>query len=434
MRKVLIIILIFILSNGFCYSQEADNCKKVTLQQAIDLALENNQELQSQRLEINKAKNSIKIVNRFQNPYLQLFFNRGKAATDNPNNFGLIQPIEIAKRSPRKKLAQSQLDLVQKNVAFAEFNLRIDVRQAYVEVVAAKSILKILEEQQRLLENLLDIAQKKYDVGVSPEMDVIQAKMTLNQLVTQINTAKTAVNIAKYNFNKTLDMRDSFIVYDAQEEYLPVQNDFIFMMTPEPHGSMPDFRTIADVALQKRLDMKIAKQQIDVAEKNLVTVIRQRIPDIQIGGGPVWVPSDMSTSHQNSSGYYIGANITNIPLLYQYAPEIKNAKIQIDQSQLNYNVTRHTAINDLHSAYDAFLTAQMNLNYYNDQLLAESDRFLGLSRKSYEIGKTNITNFIFIEQSYKAIMVGYTNALAIYYSTWVDFLREVNDEEIKLNE
>ena len=50
------------------------------------------------------------------------------------------------------------------------------------------------------------------------------------------------------------------------------------------------------------------------------------------------------------------------------------------------------------------------------------------------VGKTSIADLIFIEQSYKAIMVGYTNALATYYSSWVDFLREVNDEEIKLSE
>ncbi|MEI8377227.1 MAG: TolC family protein [bacterium] len=434
MRKILIIILLFILSNGFCYAQEALDCNKLTLPQAIDLALSKNVDIQSTRLNIEKSRNDINIAKRLQNPYIQMFYNGGKAATDNPNNMGLIQPIEIAKRGPRKRLAQAKLDLMQKNVAFAEFNLKIDVRQAYVNLVAAKSVLKILEDQQKLLQELVDIAQKKYDVGVSPEMDLIHAKMALNQLTTQVNTARTNIDVARYNFNKTLDIQDNSLLYDTAEAYLPTQSDFIFMLTPKPKEIMPDFCTICDIATQKRLDMKIAQQEIEVAQKNLVVVIRQKVPDIEIGGGGIFVPAGSATSGVAANGGYIASNIVNIPLFYQYLPEIKNAKIQINQSELNYITVKNVAINDLHSSYNQFLTAQKNLNYYNDLLLGDSERLLSLSKTSYMVGKTSIADLIFIEQSYKTIMVGYTNALTTYYNSWVDFLREVNDEEIKLSE
>ena len=434
MKKVLIVILLLMLSNGFCYAQEAVDFNKLTLSQAIDLALFKNADIHSIRLEIEKSKNNIKIEKKLQNPYIQTFFNGGKAATDNPNSMGIMLPIDIAKRGPRKRLAQAQLNLMQKNVAFAEFNLKMDVRQSYVELVTAKSVLSILEDQQKLLQELVDISQKKYDVGVSPEMDVIQAKMALNQLTTQVNTARTYIDVARYNFNKTLDIEDDSLVYDTEEVYLPVKNDFIFMLTPKPKEIMPDFLAISDIAAQKRLDMKIAKQEIEVAQKNLDVVIRQRVPNIEIGGGAMFVPSSLSSTDATTRGGYIGCNITNIPLLYNYSPEIKNAKIHVDQTNLNYITVKNVAINDLHSSYNEFLTAQKNLNYYNDLLLSESDRLLSLSKTSYMVGKTNITNLIFIEQSYKEIMVGYTNALATYYSSWVDFLREVNDEEIKLNE
>ena len=434
MRKVSIVILIFILSNGFCYAQEALTSNILTLSQAIDLALSQNADIKSTRLNIEKSKNDIKIAKRLQNPYIQMFLNGGKAATDNPNNIGLIQPIEIAKRGPRKRLAQAKLDLMQKNVAFAEFNLKIEVRQAYVNLVAAKSVLRILEDQQKLLQELADIAEKKYNVGVSPEMEVIQAKMALNQLATQVNTARTNIDVAKYNFNKALDIEDNSLLYDSQEDYLPVQSDFIFLLTPKPQEIMPNFEAIADIATQKRFDIKIAKQEIEVAQKNLVVTIRQRVPDIEIGGGAIFVPSTLSSSGGAARGGYLASNITNLPVFYNYSPEIKNAKLLVDQSELNYITVKNVAINDLHSNYEQFLTAQKNLNYYNDLLLGESQRLLDLSKISYTIGKTSITDFIFIEQSYKAIMVGYTNALATYYNAWVDFLREVNDEETKLNE
>lgn len=405
-------------------------CLKLTLPQAIDYALKNNLEIKSSRLNIDKAKNDIKTAGRFQNPYINMFVNSGKAATDNPQNIGLIQPFEIGKRGPRKKLAQANFELTKGNVALAEFYLRLDVRQAYVDLVAAKSVLKILEEQKQLLVELYHVAQRKYEVGTAPEMDVIQAKMTLDLLVTQVNTARTTVDVARNNFNKTLDS----IGFDTAEDYLPDQKDFIFLLTPRPQEQMPDFMKVANIAADKRIDLKNAKQDVEVARKNLVVVTRQRIPDIEIGGGLIFVPNSLATSRQNTEGYYVISNITNIPLFYQYVPEIKNAKIQVDQKELKYNALRHEALLNLCSTYEEFVTAQTNLNYYNDALLTESRRFLGMAKKSYEIGKTSITDLIFIQQSYRSILMGYTGSLSNYYNSWVDFLREVNDEEIKLDE
>ncbi len=403
---------------------------KFTLPQAIDFALKNNFEIKSKRLNIDKSQNDLKAAGRFKNPTLSTFVNNGKAAMDNPDMFGLSQVLEIGKRSPRKKLAQANLELTKGNVALDEFYLRLDVRQSYVDLVAAKSVLKILEDQKKLLEELYYIAQKKYEAGSAPEMDVIQAKITLDQLITQVNTAKTNVEVARYNFNRTLDSKG----YDTAEDYLPDQKDFLFLLTPKPQDKMPEFEKLSKIAAEKRIDLKNAKQDVEVARKNLVVVLRQRVPDIELGGGVLYCPDSLTTEEGPAYGYYVIGNLTNIPLFYQYKPEIKNAKIEIEQKALKYNHLRHEAIMNLGATYDQFVTAQTNLNYYNDSLLTESNQFLGMAKKSYEIGKTNISNFIFIQQSYKSILMGYTNALATYYNSWVDFLREVNDEEIKLDE
>jgi len=205
------------------------------------------------------------------------------------------------------------------------------------------------------------------------------------------------------------------------------------LLTPNSTEKMPAFDDIAEIAMSKRLDIKNAKQDIDIAQKNLVVVARQIIPDIQLGAGALLVPKDLATVGTVTTGWYAALVVDNIPLLYQYKPEIKNAKIQVEQKELIYNNTKHHALMTLHSSYDAFITAQANLNYYNDILFSESNQFLNMAKRSYIVGKTNMTNLRYIEQSYRSIIMGYTNALATYYNAWVDVLREVNDEEFKLN-
>ncbi len=403
--------------------------KKISLTEAINYAICHNLDIRGNRLNIGVATNGIKAANRLQNPYGTVFYNLGVAATDNPNFFALMQTIELFKRGARKKLAQSNLELIKGNLLLAELNLRLDVRQAYVDLVAAKSILKILEEQRQLLQGLLNIAQRKYEVGIVPQIDVIHAKMTLNQLLVQLNSARTNVLIARFRLNMLLCSRD----FDTKEDFLPTQKEFVDLLTPKPTENPPSFDVISDIAMSKRLDIKNARQAVDVAQKNLVVTVRKRIPDLEIGGGYMFVPDALTTANRTTQGACIFGNITNLPLFYQYTPEIKNAKIQLEQKELAYNSTINQALLNLHSAYDSFYTAQVNLNYYNDVLLLESNQFLNMAKKSYEAGKTNMVNFIYIEQSYRNIMMGYTNALANYYNSWVELLREVNDEGLKLD-
>lgn len=398
--------------------------ERISLQAAIDYALSHNLDIAGNRINIDIARNNIKLANRLQNPYIQTFFNFGKAAEDNPNYMALTFPIELFKRGSRKNLAKSNLALTKGNVALAEFYLRLDVRQSYIDLVSAKSILKILNDQRQLLQDLLDIAQKKYDAGAVPQMDVIHAKMTLNQLLTQVNTANTGVYVARYNFNKVLNS----INYDTKEDYLPEQNGFISVLTPKPTEKMPDLQTLEEIAVQKRLDLKNAQKEIDVAQKNLITIVKKLIPDLEVSGGYMYVPGVLATANRTTQGVVFLGNITNIPLFYQYTPEIKNAKLQVEQKQLAYESLKRKVFLNLHSAYDEFNTAQDNLNYYTDILLAESNQFVKMARRSYQVGKSSITDFIFIEQSYKNIMMNYVQALSDYYDAWINVVREVNDE------
>lgn len=409
--------------------EDATTYKKISLPEAIDYALSHNFDIKSTRINISIARNNIKIANRLKNPYFTSFYNMGRAATDNPNYAGFYFPFELAKRGARKRLAGSVFDLTHGQTLLAELNLRLNVRQSYVNLVASKSIVKILNDQRILLQELVNVAKRKFEVGTAPEMDVIQSKMTLNQLLVQLNSARKDVLVARYEFNMILCSQG----FDTQEDYLPEQKEFADLLTPKPSEKIPDFNCILNIARQKRFDLKNAQKEIEIAQKNLTLTIRQRVPDIEVGGGYMFVPQTLATDDQFSQGAYAALNIINIPLLYQYTPEIRNAKLVVEQKQLDYRNVEQQALMNLHSAYDSFNTAQENLNYYSDILLSESKQFLKMARKSYQVGKTSITDYIFIEQCYRNIFMGYTNSLADYYNAWVDLLREVNDEGLKLN-
>lgn len=407
--------------------------KKVYLNQAIDAALENNIDLQAAKLERNIAKNNIKTANRLQNPSFDAFYFLGAAGNSEPKQLGVSENIEIAKRKARKNLAESNLKLVEKNIDYTIFDLKMDVREAYINLVEAKSILDTLEQQEELQEELLKIAKVRVKNHNAPDIDVIQAEIALNQMITQVNSARVNVKKALSDFNKVINNPDN-IVYDSMDNIFSEENNFQEMMTPPPNFDFPSFDEIVQNAIRNRYDIQIAKQEIDVAEKNLTVTARQRIPDIQLTGGYAYQVGSYTDSGNFNNGAYAGASLVNIPLFYNYSPEIQNAALKLKQAELKYESSKNRAVKDVSAAYDRFLTAVDNLNHYEKKIITGSEELIETSKNSYEAGKSDITSLIVMKQSYKSIIIGYTQALAEYYNSWTNFLREVNDEKFTLPE
>lgn len=407
--------------------------KKVYLNQAIDAALENNIDLQAAKLERNIAKNNIKTANRLQNPSFDAFYFLGAAGNSEPKQLGVSENIEIAKRKARKNLAESNLKLVEKNIDYTIFDLKMDVREAYINLVEAKSILDTLEQQEELQEELLKIAKVRVKNHNAPDIDVIQAEIALNQMITQVNSARVNVKKALSDFNKVINNPDN-IVYDSMDNIFSEENNFQEMMTPPPNFDFPSFDEIVQNAIRNRYDIQIAKQEIDVAEKNLTVTARQRIPDIQLTGGYAYQLGSYTDSGNFNNGAYAGASLVNIPLFYNYSPEIQNAALKLKQAELKYESSKNRAVKDVSAAYDRFLTAADNLNHYEKKIITGSEELIETSKNSYEAGKSDITSLIVMKQSYKSIIIGYTQALAEYYNSWTNFLREVNDEKFTLPE
>ena len=431
MKKFILILLILLI----CPSVYAGEIKKISLQEALDMAVENNIDYQASKMDIGIAENKVKASNRLQNPQINTFFNIGDIGRGNPQTAGLSETVEIAKRDARKKLALANLELTKQNLDYIKFDLKMDVREAYVNLVLAKEILNVLQSRQKLIQDLLEIAKKRVAAGEVEEVDVIQTEIALNQLVIQVNTQKANVKSAMFDFNKAINIKnEGSIKYDALDDNFSDKDDFIALLSPKPRDKLPPFELIMENSLKNRYDIKIAKQEIDVAKKNLVYVARQRVPDIELQGGYGFMTKGMSESGAYMNGAYAGANIVNIPLFYTFKPEIQNAKMQVNQAELKYTSVENKAVNDLHSAYEKFLTAKLNLNYYNDNLLKNSNELIKVAKKNYAQGKSSLTTLIVMEQSYRSIVAGYTYALADYYNCWIDFLREVNVENFDLKE
>ena len=114
MKKFLVLLFILFISQSV-YAQEL---KKITLQEALVIAVENNIDYKASKINVDIDKNKVKISNKLQNPDINTFFNIGDIGVGNPQTIGASETIEIAKRDARKKLAMANLELTKKNLEY----------------------------------------------------------------------------------------------------------------------------------------------------------------------------------------------------------------------------------------------------------------------------------------------------------------------------
>ena len=414
MKRFLVTIAVFvcICSAAFAVEQKSgmleDDKYKIDLQTAMDMALVGNIELQEQRKNLGISQNDIKIANALKNPQFQSNFLVGQIARGNSSQFGLMVPVELAKRGVRKKSAEAGLSYTENKISDYEFKLKLRIKTSYFNLLLAKSDLKIMEERKELLEDLCEITKHK-PKNENYQIDVLQADMKLKKQLIQINKAKANVRTAQYNFNRVLNLENNLTLYDTKE-------DSLFDKSFAAEFNLPDYEALENAAFTHRYDIKMAESKILKAKRDIDVVVRKRVPDLYISGGYAF-------THDGMPGAFVGAGV-DLPSLYMYSPEIKNAKLNYEKAQLEYNSIINITKNIIHTNHDKLQIAKDNVQHYNS-ILDESNEILKLSKQRYKKGKTPLTSLIVVEHAHQELLNEYLSAMGVYYNAYIALLQEI---------
>lgn len=390
---------------------------KISLEQAINMALDGNIELQEQRKNLGISQNNVKKANALKNPQFQSNLLMGPIARGNSSQVGLMLPIEVTKRGARKKAALADLSYTENKIKDYEFKLKLRVRTSYFNLLVAKSELKIMQDRRDLLEDLLDIAKGKSKNSPNYEIEVLQADMKLKKQDVNINRAKIDIRTAQYNFNRVLNLANNPTLYDVQD-YSIFGQEFYTQL------NLPSYEELESIAIKNRYDIKMSEDKILKAKKDLEVITRQRIPDLYLSGGYAF-------AHDGTSGAFVGAGV-DIPALYRYTPEIKNAKLEYDKAQLEYNSIINITKNVIHTNYDKFVMAQENVGHYKE-IVEESNKILNLSKQRYRKGKTSLANLIIVEHSHQELLNEYLEAVRAYYNAYIALLQEIGMDNFTID-
>ncbi len=396
----------------------------LSLSEAFQRAEEANPQLRAARRGLDVSVAEITIAGATPNPVFGVTYGLfdAYALFSNLQQVAATQVIELGgKRDARLTLAQSQLQLTGLELNGLRRAIRVQVRRSYAELVTAAAFADNLEQQINLLDRLVQVVRKRFQAGAVAEADLLQAQLSRTQTETLRIEAQNRIKRARVQLNTLLGNAPSrnTITRDQGIFNLSVTKTELI---PRPDSPLPDLPELLSRASQERFDLRATTQQAEIARNELRLSESLRIPDIQLLGGFTF--SAGSNGDPIVFGLLTGFNVT-IPIFYNQDGEIARAKATLAQSTLQTTALQTQINADVQTAYQDLSAAQETIRRYQSRLLPESAEVLRLARRSYEVGKTGLSNVILAQQADQQIRSSYLDAIVTYQNAWADLEQAV---------
>ncbi len=413
--RVILIILCFAV---FVLPAQA-NVKRISLDEAVGLAMSYNIDLQAKRKELGIAQADIKIANRLKNPQVQSNILIGQVRTGNSSQAGLMLPVETFKRGVRKKAAIAKKKSIESEIAQFEHNLKIKVMKAYFEVLFYKSVVHIMNERKDLFEDMKKIAQAKPQSDSNYKIDNLQSDIKYKKQLIELNRAKAELLNAQFNLNKVINAANDENMYDTQEDSLFGDDLSILEI------KLPVYKQIEAAALKYSYSIRIAESNIEKYGQEYILAKRQRIPNITVGGGYAW-QLKYGRDGDDWSGAFVGGGF-DLPVLYTYRPEIDRAYTILEKARMDKASFENKLKITLKQDYNNFKYSKQNMDYYKE-ILEESDEILKMSTERYRMGETALINLLMVENGHQALLNEYITAMDIYYGVYLNMMQNIGHD------
>ena len=389
----------------------------VDLEEMIKIGLEQNQDIKIKRLELGAAEKDIKIANRLQNPEIQSNVVMGNVALGNCSQAGINLPIEVLKRGIRKKTAQEKYSIKETELRQFEHNFKLQIMQAYFDVLYAKSVYKIQKGRLRLFESLVQITTDRPKHS-SYEIDNLKADIQYATQKIAVNRAHSDMLAKQFDLNKLLNTGNEEVMYDTKEASL-LDEDWKFLSF-----KIPDYDFLERTALKYSYMIKLSDLNIKKSELELKQAKHQRVPNVSVAGGYAW------QYHRNTNPRYGGAFAgfgMDMPILYNYTPDIEKAALFLQRSKANKKAYEHQLKYELKKDYNMFKYSAENLEY-SKEILTDSKKIVELSTKRYIDAKNNYSDLIVNANAHQEVLTQYLSIMSRHFYSYLELMQDIGHD------
>ena len=323
------------------------------------------------------------------------------------------------------KLNQLNLEATTADLEKAKNDIRMQVAQAYVQILYDMEIADVAHRQIEIDSVQVERLQAFVKNGKAAEAELSQQKATLANSRLTATQADNNTRLAILSLTQLLE--------------LPTPDDFAIVRpdVSEISGLSSLSGLTPDMIYAEALGIKpeILSQQLRLkgSEHNIKIAQAANYPTLSLSGGlgtnyytTSGFPSDaFGTQLKNNFSQYVGLNL-NVPIFnrFQTRNNIRNARIEQENQQLQLDNTKKTLYKEIQQVYYNALNAQSKEASSEEAVQSSKDAFR-LMQAKYENGKATITEFNEAKNNYlksesDLVQARYEN---LYQQALIEFYR-----------
>jgi len=381
---------------------------RVSLADAVRLAVEHNHQLRAQRLNVDLSKADEITAALKPNPVF----------TSTNENFPVFSPNQLfswenfannqnyieassyvfergGKREKRTLVAQDTTTVAGHTAADSERQLIFQTGQAFVNVLLAKSSLDLAQSDLKSFSNVVEVNRERVRVGDLAEADFLKITLQQLQFEQDVSAAEVALAQAKAALRQSLG-------FESVAEEFDVDGDLTFTKYTV---TLDDLKR---EALATRPDIRAAQVGVKLAQDTEALAYGNRARDVT---GEVEYDR---AGDFNAVGF--GFSI-ELPFHDRNQGNIAHSKVAVIQANEIEAQARTTVVTDVVNAFAAFQAADKLVSLFQSGYLTQAQQSLDTTTYVYQRGGGSLLDLLDAERTYRTTQLAYRQALAAYMTS-----------------
>lgn len=377
---------------------QAQEVKRLSLDEALALARENNQSLQASRANVLSQEQLVKTAYDIPKTEVSMGYGylNGKAQRDMSLNVSqALSPFTYGKKKNilQKEYESAEIQLQGKTIA-----VEFEIKQTWENILYAQSKKKLLEQQFTLLKAFSKSAKLRYETGETTlmESNVAQAKeQEISVLITQNNTflqnEKSKIKTF-LNLETDFELSERELIYDEHDPW-------------------------ADLNLEENNSLQLANKEIERVEATRKLEKSLLLPDVTLGY------SIESEAGLRANGTNYGRELRipsytvglSIPIFFgSQSKKIKAMKYSLEQAELEKNYLHKQLSESVQQQLEIINAQQSVIDYYKESALLNASIIQDHANKSYNNGDISYVEYIQSMETALNIQINYLDAVLQY--------------------
>jgi len=394
---------------GLCVAltAAAQSRSPVTIEQAIQEAVEKNLDLIASRSEISVAETRLITARLRPNPVVTLtgehldVLGTGYSLANGagPGEFSYRTDFVLergGKRTERIAVAELDRSVAELSVANAVRSLIYDVQTAFVDVQLAKENLALTQQNLKALDSIVEVNTTRVRTGDLAQVELVRSQVAALQTRNTVRQAQLRLNQARNRLQLLMGR-------------VPPASDFDVTGSIRRDAAVAPLDGFYEQALKFRPDLNGLIRSQARSASDLRSQIAQGKMDFTVG--TEYRRQQGINGTGNSLGFFFSAPL---PVFNRNQGEIERARREQQQIEARIRALQASIRTELESAYQQLTSSRSLLEEIEKNMMEKARDVRKTTEYSYRRGEASLVEFLDAQRAFNDTMQSYNESRADY--------------------